>query len=201
MLRTSIQMAMASSRTTTRDRRERSSAITPAKMAPAGEAMLWQVYDSVDACQVLLLRGADSDLLSTADCRADDPTRSRRRGNCWSLPASGHAPTLVQPEVQIAAVARDSSPADRLRENSPRPSAAQPSPLRSASPWRRRSRSLTCRFAPPDHAAPATRHAIGQHLTNARVHLPSPCCSAAKVARHRRGRACRTPMAWRLTSA
>lgn len=74
-------------------------AVTP-EVAAAGEAMLWQAYDAI-ACPTLLLRGAESDLLSRAT--AEEMTR---RGPCARLhefAGVGHAPTLVQPD-QVAVV-------------------------------------------------------------------------------------------------
>ena len=64
------------------------------------EALLWAAYDAI-ACPTLLLRGADSDLLSreTAD-------QMRQRGphaTCLAFPAVGHAPTLVADD-QVQAV-------------------------------------------------------------------------------------------------
>lgn len=69
-------------------------AITP-ELAAAGEAMLWQSYDRV-ACPTLLLRGADSDLLShdTALAMTQRGPRARLR----EFAGIGHAPMLVQPE-------------------------------------------------------------------------------------------------------
>ena len=69
-------------------------AITP-ELAAAGEAMLWQSYDRV-ACPALLLRGADSDLLShdTALAMTQRGPRARLR----EFAGIGHAPMLVQPE-------------------------------------------------------------------------------------------------------
>lgn len=69
-------------------------AITP-EMATAGEAMLWQSWERI-RCPVLLLRGAESDLLS-----ADTAQQMTRRGpptQVHQFPGVGHAPTLVQPE-------------------------------------------------------------------------------------------------------
>lgn len=68
--------------------------------AVAGEAMLWQLYDHITA-RTLLLRGAQSDLLSraTADAMA-------LRGPCAQrveFEGVGHAPTLVAVD-QVAAV-------------------------------------------------------------------------------------------------
>ena len=73
--------------------------VTP-ELAAAGEAALWQAYDRI-ACPTLLIRGAESDLLSAATAEA-----MTRRGPCAQLavlPGVGHAPTLVQPD-QVALV-------------------------------------------------------------------------------------------------
>jgi pimeloyl-ACP methyl ester carboxylesterase len=67
-------------------------AITP-EMAAAGEAMLWASYDRVTA-STLLLRGADSDLLSAATAQA--MTERGPRAHLHSFAGVGHAPTLVQ---------------------------------------------------------------------------------------------------------
>ena len=75
-------------------------AITP-ELARQGEARLWQAWDAV-RCPVLLLRGAESDLLSrqTAEAmtRRGPPTRLHE------FEGVGHAPTLVAP-AQRAVVA------------------------------------------------------------------------------------------------
>jgi pimeloyl-ACP methyl ester carboxylesterase len=60
--------------------------------AQQGEAGLWHLYDQIQA-RTLLLRGGDSDLLSTATA-----TAMTQRGPCAQLnvvPGVGHAPTLV----------------------------------------------------------------------------------------------------------
>lgn len=70
------------------------------EMAQAGEVLLWQLYDQIQA-QVLLVRGADSDLLSQATAQS-----MRQRGPkalCVELEGVGHAPTLVAPG-QIALI-------------------------------------------------------------------------------------------------
>jgi pimeloyl-ACP methyl ester carboxylesterase len=74
-------------------------AITPA-LAQAGEAMLWQSYDRL-TCPTLLLRGADSDLLSPATAQA--MTQRGPRAQLVEFARVGHAPTLVQPD-QVQAV-------------------------------------------------------------------------------------------------
>lgn len=65
-----------------------------------GEAALWDLYDAI-ACPTLLLRGAQSDLLSAETAQA---MRLRGpRADCISFAGVGHAPTLVAPD-QVAAV-------------------------------------------------------------------------------------------------
>ncbi|HEY1092033.1 MAG TPA: alpha/beta hydrolase, partial [Burkholderiaceae bacterium] len=75
------------------------SAVTP-EVAMAGEAMLWAAYDSL-RCPVLLLRGAESDLLTPQTAQA--MTQRGPRARLHEFAGVGHAPTLVQPE-QIAVV-------------------------------------------------------------------------------------------------
>jgi len=65
--------------------------ITP-ELAKAGEAMLWQAYDRL-RCQTLLLRGAQSDLLSADTARA--MTQRGPRAQLHEFAGVGHAPTLV----------------------------------------------------------------------------------------------------------
>lgn len=69
--------------------------------AAAGEAALWQLYDGITA-RTLLLRGAQSDLLSreTAQAMASRGPRAR----CVEFEGVGHAPTLVAAD-QVAVVA------------------------------------------------------------------------------------------------
>ena len=74
-------------------------AITPA-LAQAGEAMLWHSYDRL-RCPTLLLRGADSDLLSAATAQA--MTQRGPQAKLVEFAGVGHAPTLVQPD-QVQAV-------------------------------------------------------------------------------------------------
>jgi pimeloyl-ACP methyl ester carboxylesterase len=74
-------------------------AVTP-QVAAAGEAMLWATYERI-GCPTLLLRGAESDLLS-----AETATLMTQRGPCARLvefSGVGHAPTLVQAD-QVAVV-------------------------------------------------------------------------------------------------
>jgi hypothetical protein len=63
-------------------------AVTP-EMAAAGEAMLWASYDSL-RCPTLLLRGADSDLLSAATAQA--MTQRGPKARLSSSPASATRP-------------------------------------------------------------------------------------------------------------
>lgn len=65
-----------------------------------GEAVLWQLYDQVQA-DTLVLRGAESDLLSRAT--ADAMTRRGPRARVVEFAGVGHAPTLVA-DGQLAAV-------------------------------------------------------------------------------------------------
>ena len=76
-------------------------AMTPA-IAAAGQALLWQMYDRI-AASTLLLRGAQSDLLSV-----DTAQEMRQRGpraSVQQFEGVGHAPTLVAAE-QRAVVRR-----------------------------------------------------------------------------------------------
>lgn len=74
-------------------------AITP-ESARAGEAMLWASYDAL-RCPTLLVRGADSDLLSRDTALA--MTQRGPKARLVEFEGVGHAPTLVAPD-QIAAV-------------------------------------------------------------------------------------------------
>ncbi|MEO8296621.1 MAG: alpha/beta hydrolase [Burkholderiales bacterium] len=69
-------------------------AITPA-IAQAGEALLWQAFDAI-RCPTLLIRGAESDLLSAATAQA--MTLRGPHARLVELPGVGHAPTLLQPD-------------------------------------------------------------------------------------------------------
>jgi pimeloyl-ACP methyl ester carboxylesterase len=70
-----------------------------ADLAKAGEAMLWQTYDRV-ACPTLLLRGAESDLLSPATAQA--MTERGPKARLVAFAGVGHAPTLVAlDQVQV----------------------------------------------------------------------------------------------------
>ena len=72
-------------------------AVTP-EVAAAGEAMLWASYDSL-RCPTLLLRGADSDLLSRDTALA--MTQRGPKARLHEFAGVGHAPTLVQDD-QVA---------------------------------------------------------------------------------------------------
>jgi len=72
-------------------------AMTP-EMAQQGEAMLWAAYDAI-RCPTLLVRGADSDLLTPQAARL--MTERGPRAQLVELPGVGHAPTFVH-EDQIA---------------------------------------------------------------------------------------------------
>lgn len=67
-------------------------AITP-ELALAGQALLWQAWDALKL-PVLLLRGAESDLLSPATAQAMMERGPRARLHV--VDGVGHAPTLVQ---------------------------------------------------------------------------------------------------------
>ena len=69
-------------------------AITP-EMAQAGQAMLWHAYDSLKL-PTLLLRGAESDLLSPAT--AATMVQRGPKARLHEFAGVGHAPMLVQPE-------------------------------------------------------------------------------------------------------
>ncbi len=66
-------------------------AITP-EMAAAGQAALWHAYDAI-GCPTLLLRGAESDLLTAATAAA--MTGRGPRARLVEFAGVGHAPTLV----------------------------------------------------------------------------------------------------------
>jgi len=74
-------------------------ATTP-EMVKAGEAMLWQRYDAI-RCPVLVMRGAESDLLSLATVQA--MSQRGPRATVVEVAGVGHAPTLVAPD-QVEAV-------------------------------------------------------------------------------------------------
>lgn len=72
-----------------------------ADSAAAGQALLWQCYDAIQV-PTLLLRGAQSDLLSAATAQAMGARGPQAR--LVELAGVGHAPTLVSPD-QVAIVA------------------------------------------------------------------------------------------------
>ncbi len=74
-------------------------AITP-EMAAHGQAALWKAYDAV-TCPTLLLRGADSDLLSADTAAA--MTQRGPKAELREFNGVGHAPTLIAPD-QVAVV-------------------------------------------------------------------------------------------------
>ena len=72
--------------------------MTP-ETAALGEALLWQAYDAIQA-ETLLIRGAESDLLSRATAEA--MTQRGPKARLVEFAQVGHAPTLVAPEqVQV----------------------------------------------------------------------------------------------------
>lgn len=73
--------------------------LTP-ELVKAGEAQVWAMYDSL-RCRVLLLRGADSDLLSPATARA--MTERGPRAELREFAGVGHAPMLHSAD-QVSAV-------------------------------------------------------------------------------------------------
>ena len=68
--------------------------------AAEGEAQLWQLYDQITA-QTLLLRGAESDLLSSATAQA--MAQRGPKPEVLEFAQVGHAPTLMASD-QVAAV-------------------------------------------------------------------------------------------------
>ena len=74
-------------------------AITP-EAAKAGEAVMWAMYDSL-RCPTLLLRGADSDLLTPETAQA--MTERGPKAELRQFAGVGHAPMLNSPD-QIAVV-------------------------------------------------------------------------------------------------
>jgi pimeloyl-ACP methyl ester carboxylesterase len=69
-------------------------ALTP-ELAQAGEAVLWAVYDQIQA-QVLVIRGQDSDLFLPDTAQAMSERGPRARVVEWA--GIGHAPTLAAPD-------------------------------------------------------------------------------------------------------
>lgn len=74
-------------------------AATP-ESAAQGEALLWQAYDNITA-QTLLVRGAESDLLSPQTAQA--MTQRGPKARLVEFAGVGHAPTFVAPD-QVQAV-------------------------------------------------------------------------------------------------
>ena len=71
-------------------------------MVKADQAHLWAAYDAIK-CPTLVVRGAQSDLLSPATAKA--MTERGPRAKLVEFPEVGHAPTFVHAD-QIA-VAKD----------------------------------------------------------------------------------------------
>jgi pimeloyl-ACP methyl ester carboxylesterase len=72
-----------------------------AVMNPTGADMkLWEFYDPI-SCDTMVLRGADSDLLSREV--AAEMTQRGPKAKLVEVAGVGHAPTLVQPD-QVAIV-------------------------------------------------------------------------------------------------
>jgi pimeloyl-ACP methyl ester carboxylesterase len=69
-------------------------AMTP-ELVAAGEALTWAAYDSL-RCPTLVLRGAQSDLLSRETANA--MTQRGPRARLHEFAGVGHAPTLIAPE-------------------------------------------------------------------------------------------------------
>jgi pimeloyl-ACP methyl ester carboxylesterase len=70
------------------------------KRMPEGDVELWGAWDAV-RCPTLLIRGAQSDLLSRAT--VDEMTQRGPKAKLVELPGIGHAPTLLHAD-QIAIV-------------------------------------------------------------------------------------------------
>jgi pimeloyl-ACP methyl ester carboxylesterase len=69
------------------------------EQAKTGEVTLWQIYDLIQ-CPTLLIRGAESELLSAA--AAEEMTQRGARAKVATLPGVGHAPTLThQDQIDI----------------------------------------------------------------------------------------------------
>jgi pimeloyl-ACP methyl ester carboxylesterase len=69
--------------------------------AAAGEAALWALYDQISA-QTLLIRGAESDLLTRETAQAMCGRGPRARCDEWA--GFGHAPTLTgDDQIQVLA--------------------------------------------------------------------------------------------------
>jgi pimeloyl-ACP methyl ester carboxylesterase len=71
------------------------------EVAATTEALLWHAYTSI-GCSTLIVRGANSDLLSSQT--ASDMLARNPRARLVEIPGVGHAPTFVSPEqLNIAA--------------------------------------------------------------------------------------------------
>ncbi|WP_290902495.1 alpha/beta hydrolase [Aquabacterium sp.] len=66
-----------------------------AESAASGEAAVWQVYDALK-CEVLLMRGANSDLLDADTAR--EMSQRGPRARLVEFAGVGHAPTLMAPD-------------------------------------------------------------------------------------------------------
>jgi pimeloyl-ACP methyl ester carboxylesterase len=75
---------------------------TTAELSAQGESMLWQLYDNIQA-RTLLLRGADSDMLTPQTAAA--MAQRGPRAQVVEFAGVGHAPTLVADD-QVDCVAR-----------------------------------------------------------------------------------------------
>ena len=75
---------------------------TTAELSAQGESMLWQLYDNIQA-RTLLLRGADSDMLTPRTAAA--MAQRGPRAHVVEFTGVGHAPTLVADD-QVDCVAR-----------------------------------------------------------------------------------------------
>jgi pimeloyl-ACP methyl ester carboxylesterase len=73
---------------------------TTPELAAQGEAMLWQLYDAI-TCDTLLIRGAESDLISPATAQAMQARGPKAK--LVEFAGVGHAPTLMAPD-QVQAV-------------------------------------------------------------------------------------------------
>lgn len=70
------------------------------EQAAQGEAIAWAMFKMIP-CEVLTVRGANSDLLS--DATQQEMVKVAQRARAVTIPECGHAPSFVQPE-QIAVV-------------------------------------------------------------------------------------------------
>ena len=75
-------------------------AASPPEVVAQGEVMLWQLYDHISA-QTLVLRGAQSDLLSAKTAQAMGQRGPKAR--LVEFAGVGHAPTLISTD-QVEAV-------------------------------------------------------------------------------------------------